>query len=1025
MKEVKYNPHEHITIEEASRINGLGSEQILAQLSGRQYPIYQNGEGLYVDRLDLGRIMHVPMPKDNRKGVKIGRYFSREGENPYDSVGNYVTKRVEIKDFKTGKVVFSLDATFPEGWKDVSRQIVAQKYFFKPHGGEWAERIPGGRETDVRQLVERVSQFYAERGAELGYFPTEEDKQAFADELRVLQIKGMGAFNSPTYFNAGIYNSYGIAGNKGANFIRDPETGEVTKVEAGCYVYPQTHACFIKGPRDNLESILEHTVVEGAVFANGSGVGQDIGALREQGASLSGGGKASGPMSFLVVYDKGAGTIKSGGKSRRAARMTTMRGTHPDIMDFIRQKVREDHKALMLMKAGYSSGMDGEAYNTVALQNTNLSVRLNDDFFEAVENDDEVKWYSVTTGELVGKMGARRMLQEISFGSWRIGDPAIQFESRIDEFHTCPNSGRQNSSNPCSEYMWIDDTACNLASLNLVKFTDSRGNLDVEAYERACRIFLIAQDIANDAGSYPHQDIAQVSPEFRTTGLGYANLGALLMRKGLPYDSEEARAFAAAVTAIMHGAAYKTSAELAKGLESFTHYELNREPMLEVIKKHQAALDDVNWNLVEQKELESRARELWDDVIGQGERTGFRNAQVTVLAPTGTISYLMGCDTTGMEPATALVTYKNLAGGGNLKLVIDEIPNALNNLGYTPEQIRDIEEFIATNEVVVGAPHLSSGHYAIFDTAFDAAHNKTATIGRTISPEGHIRMLGAVTPFLSGAASKTNNLPNTATVKDIFDAYLLGYRVGAKAVSVFRDKSKPTSVLVLDQNESFVDLRRGEKEDLPTRRGAYEVEVKIDSTPLHVMVSEYPDGRPGQVALLSYTAGSTLGALLRSHGISASKALQRGVRLDDVVSAWRGEEFRPNGLVQGHPFIKTALSPLDFAYKFLLLEYMGNTDVADVKEVKTEDLRGYQNGAIEHYERAGLDDWNFDDVINDPKWGGFVEEKDGVKKPKKEQKEGTNHRGNLCTDCGNILIQVKANCYECHNCGNSSGGCGV
>jgi len=521
-----------------------------------------------------------------------------------------------------------------------------------------------------------------------------------------------------------------------------------------------------------------------------------------------------------------------------------------------------------------------------------------------------------------------------------------------------------------------------------------------------------------------------ISPEFRTIGVGYANLGSLLMRKGLAYDSEEGRAFAGAVTALMTGTTYEASADIAEKLGPFIHFEFNKQPMLDVMGKHQKNLDDILWESVPE-ELKTASYQSWKNAIKKGKENGFRNAQATVLAPTGTISYLMGCDTTGVEPSISLIIYKNLAGGGTLKLVNKEFTNALKNLRYSEEQIKDISDYVKEEiakdlprATVIGAPHLRPEHYKVFDTAIGNPH------GQGVIPfEGHIKMLGATQPFISGAISKTNNLPENATVKNIYDGYLLAHELGLKAVAVFRNNSKPTAALSFG-DKSVKKLERGEKEDLPQKREAFENEVKIGGTSLHVMISEYEDGRAGQITFLSHKAGSTLGALLSTSGIQASKSLKRGVHLEDIVEGWIGQEFEPKGLVYGHPYIKQALSPLDFAGKLLRLEYLGDLSVANIgeKEIKVEDLRGAKNGAFKTYERMHVDSWDFEQVIKDSEYGEFVKT-DKSKKILAVSNNGslsnTNTRGVLCKTCGNIMGQTAPNCYECKNCGDKVGGCGM
>lgn len=1051
MRLKSHDPERHISVGDAYELLQaqedlyLSRDKLDAAINEGKIRVYEFKGEQFLDRLDIGRVYHqVP---ETKQGLTIDRYFSTKGKDPLDSV-KYERRDLEIAKYdengnKIGTVFEMKDAEIPESWSEQAGVIVGQKYFFNPYDASWKEKLREklGRDHEYspKHLISRVTNFLTDTGWNLGYFETEEDRETFRDELKWLQINQRFAFNSPVQFNAGIFNEYGIEGSESGywGFIRDPETGKLTKLENREYINPQCHACFIKGPRDNLESILDHTKDEGAVFASGSGIGQEIGVLRGEGEPLSGGGKASGPISFLTILDDGAGTIKSGGKSRRAARMTTMRYYRPDIMKFIQSKVREDWKAKVLMENGVEGGMDGEAVRTVTLQNTNLSVRLDDNFFEQLGNGGNVELRYVKSGEVASIVSAERMLKEIAYGSWRVGDPAVQYESLIQEMHTAKNSGRINSSNPCSEYMFLDDTSCNLLSHNLLMYTDQEGNFDVEKFRKAIRLSTIASDIINDSASYPIEDIAMISPEFRTIGVGYANLGGLLMRRGLAYDSEEGKALAGAVTALMTGATYEASTDIAEKMGTFIHFEFNKQPMLEVMEKHQKSLEDVLWKHVPEN-LKEAAYGSWSNVIKRGKEVGFRNAQATVLAPTGTISYLMDCyDFTGVEPGYSLVTVKKLAGGGEITVANQGVPNALKNLGYDEEQIRDITEYIAeetfptfpkSRNTVIGAPHLNPDHYDIFATAVG---NKKG-IG-AIPFEGHVRMLGATQPFISGAISKTNNLPESATVKDIYDGYLLGHELGLKAIAVFRSNSKSTTAM--GSEVMFDMLKRGEKEDLERRRLAAEWEVDISTdegiTPFHLIVSEYEDGRPGQIAFLAYKEGGTMKALLSTHGTSASKALKRGVALEDIANAWLGQDFKPQGIIIGHPYIKTALSPLDFAAKILFLEYLGKTEMAQEPEkVQIETLRGFESGAFRTYARMDVDDWNVDQVLKDPELGGFVKiNGDGkLRIPKnginKSSDRGKNSRGNLCGVCGNLLRQTNPGCWSCDNCVTNVGGCG-
>jgi len=1022
------------------------AERLKGVVEAGDIHVYNFDGDKYLDRLDIGRVYHRPVHE--KTGLTIERYFSEQGKDPLEE--DYKTKHLKITDVK-GKVIYETHAEFPTSWDDVSAQIVAQKYFFSPKKEEWKEKlrekIGTPKENSIRHLTTRVSNFFADKGFELGYFSTPEDRERFRDELMALQIQRKIAFNSPVQFNAGIFNEYGIEGSNNVNWIRNPDTGELRRLRNAEFVYPQCHACFIKGPRDDLESILTHVIVEGSIFSAGSGIGQNIGDLREARAPLSGGGMASGALSYLKIYDDSAETIKSGGKSRRAARMTMIDQDHPDILKFIRSKVGEDKKALTLMKDGYEPGMDGEAYTTVTLQNTNLTVRLDDSFFDQLERGGEIELIGVKTREITGKISAERMMKEIAFGAWRVGDPAVMYTSVIDKMHTAPNSGRQRATNPCGEYMFLNDTSCNLASGNVAAFSDEKGNFDVEAYQKANRIMAIAQDIANDAASYPVRDIAEISPEFRTIGTGFTGLGKLLMRKGIPYDSDKARALAGAISAIMTGAVYETSIEMAEKLGTFTHFEFNREPMLEVMKKHGESLDDIVWEDVDDDQectvndtwgkLRSAAYESWNNVGVNGQKNGFRNAQATVIAPTGTISYLMGTqDSTGIEPPVSLVIGKDLAGGGRIKITNAEVPNALKNLGYDEDQITEIVEYI-TEEVepdlsrntVIGAPHLNPNHYDIFSTAF-GNHLGEGSIGI----QGHVGMMGAVQPFISGGISKTNNFSEHATAKDVYDTFLLGHELGTlKGITVFRNNSKPVSAMNFG-NSSWVELKRGEKEDLPFSGDSFRQEVKIGGAPFLINIGEYEDGRPAEVVIESYSGGSTLGNLLRIAGISASTSLKRGVSLESVVKGWIGHEFSPIGFVTidkpsgPHPLIKQARSPLDFVGKLLLIHYRGQTDLAtEPEEVDITTLRGFTHGAFRAYKRQETDDWDIDVVLADPELGGFVEDKEEsikLNNGKESNKQLNNRRGLTCEKCGNIMRQTSSNCFTCQNCPYELGGCG-
>ena len=1032
-----YNAERHILLNDAYNLIESQQDSYLSKgkledsINNDEIKIYEFKGEKYLDRLDIGKVYHKPLEK--KEGLTINRFFTKKGEDPLNSV-EYQNFNLSIKDYETDKEVFHMDNVEVPVWmNEVSASIIAHRYFFNPDDEKWQaqlkEVIGLEHENSLKHLNKRVTDFFVEEGDKLDYFNTEEDKKAFRDELLYLQINGMGAFNSPVQFNAGLYNTYGITGSSALNYWTDYETGELKRIRNGEYIHPQLHACFIKGPNDDLESILSHGVHEGAIFASGSGIGQNIGVLREEGALLSGGGKASGPKSFTIYYDKGAGTIKSGGKTRRAARMTTMRQNHGDIKEFVEMKVKEDRKALTLIENGYSSGMDGEAYNTVALQNTNFSVMLDNDFFKALENGEKIDLIGIKDKKIKGQISANELLKKISFGSWRIGDPAVLYDSNIQEMHTSKNSGRINSPNPCGEFNNINDTSCNLLALRLTAFWDKvKGVFDVKKYKYAVKIAAIAQDIANRAASYPVPDIASISPEFGAIGQGYADIGSLLMQQGIPYDSNKGRSLAGAISALMTGTVYETSIKLAKAMGTVEHEEFNKKPMIEVMKKHEKSLDDILWKDVGDENLKEGAYQSWKNVIEQGKKYGFRNSQVTVLAPTGTTSFLMGCNTNGVEPAISLNIKKNLAGGGHVMIANEDVYIALENLSYTKEQIEDISKFIGKNRTIINAPHINPEHYKIFDTA-QGVKGKGS-----INLEGHMKMMGAIQPFISGAISKTNNLPEKAKVKQFYDAYILGNKLKLKGIAFFRDDSKPISAL--GDSKDHRKLKRGEKEELPHSGDGFRQEVKIDGAPFLINIGEYIDGRPGEIVINSYTSDSTLGAMLRLAGIGASSALKRGSSLENALKGWIGHGFEPRGFVtietpEGkiipHPHIKQTSSPLDFVGRLALLHYKGEKEFAtEPDKVNIKDLRGFTHGAFRVYQRMKVDEWNIEDVLKDPETGGFVEDSETNFSEKETNDNGKgNSNGKMCGSCGHIMYQSGPNCYECKTCGDKVGGCGA
>jgi ribonucleoside-diphosphate reductase alpha chain len=722
----------------------------------------------------------------SKQGLRIRRLFTKPGLHPFDEI-EWESRTTTIQNEK-GQVIFEQrNVEVPRDWSQTATNIVASKYF---HGKVGTAE----RESSVKQLISRVADTIAQWGVEDGYFRSEEDARAFHDELLHLLVRQKASFNSPVWFNCGLWHKYRRSAAGGA-FYWDPAAGEI-KMETEAYRHPQCSACFINSVEDNLESILELAKTEGMLFRYGSGSGTNFSTLRSSSESVSGGGMASGPLSFMKGYDAFAGVIKSGGKTRRAAKMVILNIDHPDIEDFIQCKVKEELKAWALVDAGYDPSLGGEAYNSIFFQNANNSVRVTDDFMRAVIEDKDWATHRITTGEPAKSYRARDLMKKIAAAAWQCGDPGMQFHTTVNKWHTSKATAPINASNPCSEYMFLDDSACNLASLNLMKFLSPDGKLDVEAFRHAVDIMITAQEILVDNATYPTAKIARNSHDFRPLGLGYANLGAVLMAGGLPYDSDAGRDVAAAITAVMHGEAYLQSSRIAEEIGPFTGYAVNRDPFLGVISMHRQSLDNISSRNVPVN-LRDAAKETWDDCLASGVKHGYRNAQVTVLAPTGTIGFMMDCDTTGVEPDLALVKYKKLVGGGLIKIVNNVVPTALLKLGYSEEQAAEIVNYIDRQSTIEGAPHLKPEHLPVFDCSLKPANGK-----RAIPYMGHVRMLAAVQPFLSGAISKTVNMPEEATVEDVANAYLEAWRLGLKAIAIYRDGSKRTQPLNTKRQDS-------------------------------------------------------------------------------------------------------------------------------------------------------------------------------------------------------------------------------
>jgi ribonucleoside-diphosphate reductase alpha chain len=905
-------------------------------------------------------------------GLEFERYFTRDGVDPFEEVEWEL--RSAIISNERGEVVFEQrDVEFPKFWSQQATNIVVSKYFRGQLGAP-------DRERSVKQLVGRVVDTITRWAREQGYFASEDDLLGFSDDLKHLLVYQKGSFNSPVWFNCGFEKA------------------------------PQCSACFINAVQDTMESILGLAKTEGMLFKFGSGTGSNLSAIRSSREVLAGGGTASGPVSFMKGFDAFAGVIKSGGKTRRAAKMVILNAEHPDIEEFINCKVEEEKKAWALIDAGYDGSFTGVAYGSVFFQNSNNSVRVTDEFMRAVLDDGEWQTRSVTTGDVVDTYKARDLMRQIAQGTWVCGDPGMQYDTTVNDWHTCPNTARINASNPCSEYMFLDDSACNLASINLMKFVDADGEFDFDGFEAACKTFITAQEILVDNSSYPTANIARNSHAYRPLGLGYANLGALLMSRGLPYDSDAGRDYAATITSIMHGAAYAQSARTARDHGGpFPGYEKNREPMLRVMKKHRAALKDIDKTHVP-KPMFNKAKEIWDECVELGEAHGYRNAQATVLAPTGTIGFMMDCDTTGVEPDIALVKYKKLVGGGMMKIVNGTVPMALSKLGYTQPQVADILAHIDENETIENAPHLKDNHLAVFDCAF-----KPMKGARSIHYMGHIKMMGAVQPFISGAISKTVNVPREATVEDIEQAYIDSWRIGAKAVSIYRDGSKRTQPLntskaaiqragVLEQATEAAPMPARHK--LPDERKSLTHKFDIAGHEGYITVGLYEDGMPGELFLTMAKEGSTISGFADAFAQAISYALQYGVPLQDLVDKFSHVRFEPAGMTK-NPDVRFAKSIVDYIFRWMAAKFLSHE-------------AQYQAGVnvpetVTTPEQLTLDVAALAGVAEAPKAAAQATPTGSKFAAMQNQSDAP-----PCSTCGSIMVR-SGSCYKCANCGTTSG----
>lgn len=1079
-------------------------------------------------------------------GLSFTRKFTGTKKSPYEQF-TYELRSSTIRN-PNGDIVTELtDVEVPAQWSQIATDILAQKYLRKagvpqPDGSTGAER-------SVKQVVHRLVDCWKQWGNKYGYFASEQDAQVFYDELVYMLLGQYAAPNSPQWFNTGLYSSYGVTGKAQGHFFVDPDTGEM-KESTSAFERPQPHACFILSVKDDLANkggLMDSLVQEARIFKYGSGVGSNFSNVRGKDEKLSGGGSSSGLMSFLKVNDRAAGAIKSGGTTRRAAKMVCLDLDHPEIQEFINWKKEEEKKVAALIAAGYSSDYEGEAYATVSGQNSNNSIRVPNTFFKALKENGEWHLTARTDGKILKSIPARNLWKQVTDAAWACADPGVQFDTTINEWHTSPAEGRINASNPCSEYMFLDDTACNLASLNLMRFFDEKKQqFDVAAFEHACRLWTVVLEISVLMAQFPSEAVAQRSFDYRTIGLGYANLGALLMVQGLAYDSDEARALAAGITSLMTGTAYRTSAEMAATLGAFAKYDINREAMLRVIRNHRYAAynqhDNYEQLSIKPLGLDQQLcpdyllkanQQIWDEALQLGEKFGYRNAQATVIAPTGTIGLLMDCDTTGVEPDYALVKYKKLSGGGYFKIINQSIPVALKKLGYSSEEIetivnyakghatlkgaphinpeslkakgftnaeidklehsvataydvtslfsafmlgeaclerlgyssaqyqktdfnllqalgysfRQIEEandYICGTMTVEGAPTLKPEHYPVFDCA-----NRCGSKGkRFIHADGHIKMMAAVQPFISGAISKTINLPNEVTPDDIARSYELSWELGLKACSIYRDGSKlsqPLSskssnsdeeekpekadekynaeqvlkaaqaILSESANEVFRQelSRMVERRKLPDKRNGFTQKAKIDGHTVYIRTGEYENGELGELFIDMYKEGASFRSILNCFAISVSLGLQYGVPLEEFVNRFTFTRFEPAGRVE-HPNIKSATSVFDYVFRLLGFEYLNRTDLVHVQPQEPEIINEPLPEPAKTIDAKPVNQTNTN--------GYSVVTKSRTVLMEQTQQVLANMMGDApaCNVCGHITIR-SGTCYKCLNCGNSLG----
>ncbi len=994
--------------------------------------------------------------------LRIERIFSDAKTSPFEQI-EWDRRTAEITD-DAGKVIFKQEnVEVPKSWSLLATKVVVSKYFY-------GEQNTSERETSVRQLIHRVCRTIADWGIADGYF-SKEDGEIFYNELTWLCLNQYGAFNSPVWFNVGLYHQYGIGSSSAlGNWYYNRKKGEAERAPSQ-YVYPQCSACFIQSVDDNMESIMKLAYSEAMLFKFGSGTGTDLSPIRSSKEKLSGGGRPSGPLSFLKVYDQVANVVKSGGKTRRAAKMNTLRDWHGDIEEFIDAKQKEERKAWALIEQGYDGSYNGDAYGSVMYQNENLSVRVSDEFMQAAIDGREWWTRATTNGKPLAKKDARTLLGKIAEGTWVCGDPGLQYDGPIQKWHTCKGTEPIHSTNPCSEYVFLNNTACNLASLNLMKFKRNDGVFEVERFKAAVRVFITAQEILVDNACYPTKEIAENSHIYRTLGLGYANLGSLIMSYGFPYDSDEGRALAGAITAIMTGHSYEQSAQLAGAIGAFKGYrdarcahvskpvaKDNVASMLEVIKQHRAATDEIQPS-AEFDYLKTEARRCWDRALQAGNEHGYRNAQVTVLAPTGTIAFLMDCDTTGVEPDIALVKYKLLAGGGMLKIVNRTVPEALRRLGYDAREIESIIAHVEKYDTIEDIEEVTEGqsqiirsglkpeHLGVFDCAFKAYRGR-----RSIQYMAHLRMMSAAQPFISGAISKTVNLPGDCSVGDIADAYVQAWKMGLKCVAIYRDGSKRSQPLNTKkgadtgtkESTAVVDIRIKELETevlqlrdeagkplrrrLPETRTAITHKFDIAGHEGYLTIGLFEDGQPGELFITMAKEGSTIGGLMDCIGTLTSMSLQYGVPLEALVKKFAHQRFEPSGFTK-NPDIRNASSIIDYVFRFMAHQFIpgyadangGNRNQPELPMPGLmEEMKRQINRPVPDLPLAEDTEITLKATLSNGGSKGAGSTRGRTFASLSDAIAHFQSDAPTCPSCGHVAVRNGA-CYKCLNCGESLG----